>query len=417
MKKTLALLLAALMALSVFAGCAQTPAPAQTTAAPAATTAAPAATSGAATTAPAPAAKILVVGNMQDLTGAASINCNAINEGLQAFVKMANEKKLFKDGTQVEIITYDYKGDIKESVNVYTRLATQDKVPMMFGPPVSNVGNAIKTVNDQYKVPILATFVDPACFKKEDGSLQQYAFLSQPSNNAYGTMIATYAMNDLGLKTFGTIYDKTNSYAVSLAAPFAAYVEAHGGKILASEAIQSSDKDFKTQLGKIMKANPDAIFSPSWIQEQVGVVKQAYQLGWKKPILASMEFSPPFVEKVGDPNVTDNLYFLDHWSLNDPLTKQVHDDYVAINKKEPINKYYLGYDYGLILQDILKRVPDFTPESFTKALSETKDVPITQGASTFSIDPKTHLSLGIKMIVYNITKGVYKEIKKVGVEG
>ena len=103
----------------------------------------------------------------------------------------------------------------------------------------------------QKKWHLSAVFADPRATVAADGKVHPSMFLVQPSTVQYGEIMASYAVEKLGLKKIAIFNDQSNAYAVSLVAPFKAYAQSVGGTIVAEEIYSKGDKDFKTQLDKI----------------------------------------------------------------------------------------------------------------------------------------------------------------------
>ena len=55
----------------------------------------------------------------------------------------------------------------------------------------------------------------------------------------------------------------------------------------AFETFTTKDRDFSAQLTKIVASKADVLFTPQYYDEVPLIVKQARELGWKKPILGS----------------------------------------------------------------------------------------------------------------------------------
>ena len=93
----------------------------------------------------------------------------------------------------------------------------------------------------------------------ENGNLHPYSFRMCFLDNYLGTVIGTYATKDLGYTkgALFTINGDTNSEAVGQFIE-EAYV-ANGGEFVAKEQCQAGDREFRAQLAKIKRANPDII--------------------------------------------------------------------------------------------------------------------------------------------------------------
>jgi branched-chain amino acid transport system substrate-binding protein len=384
MKKVLSLVMAASVLATVFTGCASTAGSAKKS-----------------------EGGEIVIGVVQDLSGTTSVLGNAVNNGAILAVEKINAAGGV-DGKKIKLVSYDVKGDPQEAINSYKRLVDQDKAVAVVGPPVSNIGLALAPIANQKKVPVVGSFIDPRITQKEDGAPQDFMFMMQPSSVQSAEILASYATSKLALKNIALFYDQTNAFSVSLMKPFKAYVESHGGKIVAEEVYKKGDKDYKTQLNKIKASGADAIYAPNYTQDNILTVQQANQVGLKLPIIGGLDYAPPFASLMSDPTLADNIYFANNYSDAEPQLKDVREAYKAKYKEDPINKAYLGYDTVSIIVNAIKTAGKADAVAIKDALEKTKDLQCTTGKIT--LDPKTHATVGLSMVVYKIEKGKYSEI-------
>jgi len=349
----------------------------------------------------------ILIGALQDLSGPTSVWGNAVKKGLELGVDKINSEGGV-NGKKLELIVYDIKLDAQEAITAYNRLVDQDKVVAVAGPPISGIGLALAAVAEEKKVPIVGSFMDPRVTVSEDGVLQNYMFLMQPSTVQYAEILADYALKELGIKKMAVFYDQSNAYVVSLVGPFKEYVENNGGSIDAEEIYKLGDKDFKTQLNKIKEAGVEALFAPNYIQDSVLTVQQADQIGLDITIIGAFDYAPPFASTLSDPELADNIYFANNYSNADPELKELRDIYFEKYNEEPINKVFLGYDKILVIADALKMAGSEEPTAIKDALEKVSNLQCTTGIITIS--PNTHSPVGLSMVIFRIEKGEYKEI-------
>ena len=166
------------------------------------------------------------------------------------------------NGARIKLITLDTKGDVQEAMKAFNRLADQERAVAVLGPPISNIGIGLAPVADAKKVAFVGSFADPRATVGEDGKVHPSMFLIQPTTVQYGEIMAGYAVEKLGFKKIAILYDQSNAYAVSLVAPFKAYAEAAGAKIVDEEVYGKTDRDYRTQLSTFLA--PDFSW-PQWL--------------------------------------------------------------------------------------------------------------------------------------------------------
>jgi len=154
---------AALIAVAIMVACAPSaPAPAPTTAPPAApapTSAAPAAATTAPTAAPAAnAPSEIVFGAAIPLTGSSSNPGGELKKAYELFQKELNAAgginvKEFGKKIPMKLIIYDDKSDGTTSVQMYEKLATEDKVHFFLGGASTPLVQAQTVVPEKYGIP------------------------------------------------------------------------------------------------------------------------------------------------------------------------------------------------------------------------------------------------------------------------
>jgi len=349
----------------------------------------------------------IIVGNLQDLSGPTSVWGNAVTRGAElAANKINNQGGL--NGSKIKIVTLDTKGDVQEAIKAFNRLVDQEKAVAILGPPISNIGIGLASVADAKKVPFVGSFADPRATVGEDGKVHPAMFLVQASTIQYGELMASYAVQKMGFKKIGILYDQSNAYAVSLIAPFKKFAESAGAKIVAEEAYTKNDRDFKTQLSKIKDARPDAVFAPNYIQGLVITAKQAKQLGLKMPFFGALDYAAPFASLVDDPEAANNIYFANNYSESEPQLAEVRNAYKAKYNEDPINKVYLGYDTMLTVAEGIKKGGGATSDKILAGLNQVSGLQGTTGVLTIS--PENHQPVGLSMVMYKLDHGKYVDL-------
>src|SRR5271157_585847 len=352
-------------------------------------------------------AKEIIIGNLQDLSGPTSVWGNAVTRGAELAAEKINAQGGI-NGAKIKMISLDTKGDVQEAIKAFNRLVDQDKAVAVIGPPISNIGIGLAPVADAKKVAFVGSFADPRATVGEDGKVHPSMFLIQPTTVQYGEIMASYTVEKLGLKKIAILYDQSNAYAVSLVAPFKAYAESVGAKIVDEEVYGKTDRDYRTQLSNIKSSGADCVFAPNYIQGLVITAKQAKQLGLTMPFVGALDYAAPFASLVNDPEAANNIYFANNYSDSEPQLTEVRDAYKAKYKEDPINKVYLGYDKMLVVVEGIKKGGGATPDKIIEGLNKVSGRQGTTGVITIS--PKTHQPVGLSMVMYHLDHGVYKDL-------
>lgn len=388
MKKAMAIICAGLMTFNLAAcGSSQTPS----------TTAANAASSGTETKSGGTATDgEILIGCLQDITGATSSLGQMVEAGAQWAVDEINENGGVK-GKKLVMNTYDTKADVTEAINAYTKAVTSDKVSLIVGPPVANIALAIKETSEQYEVPVMGLAMDPSAQLKADGTPYKNMFCFQPNAIQQGAIMAKYAMKN-GFKTFGVIYNESNAYSLSLKDPFISTITENGGTVDGKQqvAYNANDTDFKTLLSPIVNANVDAIYAPNYTKDLVNIVTAARALGYEGAIICGLDACPPFNTMLG--GSSDGVFCINNVDDTEPeLQKMI----AAVKEKtgvEATNKFFLGYDIVKIAVKCLEETGTDDPAALRTAIENVKDFKGLTG--NISIDPNTHMTTGLDMVMF-----------------
>ncbi len=190
------------------------------------------------------------------------------------------------NGSNLEVIYEDDKAEAKTGVNATQKLIEMDKVPVILGSWASSVVLAEAPIAEKSKVIVMAEAIAPAISEAGD-----YIFRIQPSASYYSAELIKTVVEKLNLKKIAIIYIN-NDFGVALRDTVKDEARKSGANIVAEESYLQGDQDFRSQLIKIKAENPEALFIGGY-QEQLSVIKQAYELGIKVQILAG----PPFENK------------------------------------------------------------------------------------------------------------------------
>jgi branched-chain amino acid transport system substrate-binding protein len=347
------------------------------------------------------------IGIIEDLSGATS----AWGEGLQNGAIMAIEK-LNKDGgllgKQIKYVSLDFKGNVPESLTAYNRLVDQEKVVAVVGTPNSAMHIALAPVADDKKVPVVGDPMDERATTPDPSKVNKFTFLGEPAAADQANAIASYALNEMGLKKFAIIYDQGNPYSVSLATPFADYITKHGGQVVANEPFQSGTNDFRAQLTKIKQTNPDVLHITSYLKEDSLIVAQMHELGMNIPVVGNNSCFVPFAETAGKD--AEGVVFPNNIALDDPRFKDFIATYKTRFGKDPVVHAWMGYDNMMIIANAIKKAGNVDPIAVQSAIeNQTKDVDGITGKIT--LDPKTHRPVGLPLAILQVKNGTYATLK------
>ena len=187
------------------------------------------------------------------------------------------------NGRMLELIVEDEKCNAQDSITAYRKLTDVDGVKIILGTSCSGAMLGAAPLAEADGVIMfsgLATNPDIA-------NAGDYIFRTSMSDAQLGIDTGNVLWTD-GIRTIATITESTD-YAEGVRRTSVAQFEQLGGQVVAAEAYPSDATDFRTQLTKLINANPDAIHLAAQSEFTGGtIVKQARELGYTGPIYSEV---------------------------------------------------------------------------------------------------------------------------------
>ena len=123
----------------------------------------------------------------------------------------------------------------------------------------------------------------------DEGEVRPWAFRACLSDPQSGAILGQYAVNECGYKKIAIIYEIGSDFSIGVTDEFSKSVEGAGGEIVASEAYNTGDVDYRAVLTKIRNAGDfDALYIAAGYYKQIGLIaNQARELGIEQPFLTT----------------------------------------------------------------------------------------------------------------------------------
>ena len=294
MKKFVAMMLAMLMVMAMFAGCGA---------------------SEPAADAPAAEAGAIKLGMCGPLTGGAAVYGTAVQAGMEIAVEEINAK----GGLQFALNCQDDEHDTEKAANAYNALKDWG-MQIMAGPVTTAPCNVVaaECANDQ--IFMLTPSGSGASIIEYGDNIFQICF-TDPNQ---GTASADYmASHDLGT-TIGIIYDSSDVYSSGIYEKFAAQAEVNGLNIACVEAFTADNKaDLTTQVTKCQDAGCDVVFLPFYATEAAQVLTYANKIGYAPTFFGCDGMDGILSVEGFDPALAEGLMLLTPFSADstDEATK------------------------------------------------------------------------------------------------
>ena len=178
-----------------------------------------------------------------------------------------------------------------------------------------------------------------------------------------GPVAAKFVTEEFGAKKAAVLYDIASDYPKGLAEFFKdSFEKIHGpGSVVAFETFTTKDKDFSAQLTKIVNSGADVLFTPQYYDEVPLIVKQAQELGWKKPIMGSDSWGSAELMKLCG-TACNGYYFSTHYAAAGAkgATKEFIDKFTAKYGYVPDDVAALTWDAMNLLIQAMKNTGGLT---------------------------------------------------------
>ena len=293
------------------------------------------------------------IGVMESLTGPGETYGTVANQAKQMAVDEINEAGGI-NGRMLELVVEDSKCSAQDAITAYKKLTDVDGVKIILGTSCSGAMLGAAPLAEEDGVVMfsgLATNPDIA----EAGD---YIFRTSMSDAQLGIDTGNLLWAD-GIRTLATINEVTD-YAEGVRRESVAQFEKRGGQVVGEERYPSDTTDFRSQLTKLINANPDALHVAAQAEFAGGtIVKQARELGFDGPIYSDVVVvGATALEIAGDAATGVKAVTADL----DPANNKAKD--VLKNFRETYGvvtlPWYLGsaYDDVYITAECLKKTDD-----------------------------------------------------------
>lgn len=301
-------------------------------------------------------------------------------------IELAYEELKARDpklAEQIILVKEDEKSNPVDAGNAVKKLLSVDKVDLILGSVASsNTLSMVAPVLEAGKILVTPASTNPEVTKRGD-SIFRTCFIDP----FQGTVLAQFALNNLNKKTAAILLDHKSDYSKGLAQYFEVAYLAGGGKIVAKEAYEADNKEFRTQLTKIRSAKPEVLLVPGYYQDVGMIMKQAKQMGFSVVMLGGDGWDSPSLFQLAGPAVKDH-YFSSHFSPDDtdPAVQTFVKSYSNRFKKAPGAMAALAYDTLFVIASAYKQAGDNAAPALKKALSSVQNFKGVTGSISINKD-------------------------------
>ena len=293
------------------------------------------------------------IGVMESVTGPGETYGNVAVQAKQMAVDEINAAGGI-NGRMIELIVEDEKCNAQDAITAYRKLTDVDGVKIILGTSCSGAMLGAAPLAEGEGVVMfsgLATNPDIA-------NAGDYIFRTAMSDAQVGIDTGNVLWAD-GVRTLATITEATD-YAEGVRRTSVEQFEKRGGQVVGEERYASDVTDFRSQITKLLNANPDGLHVAAQSEFSGGtIVKQARELGYEGPIYSDIvPIGTTALEIAGDAATGMKAITADLDPANSKAQQVITNfrekyDYVTL-------PWYLGsaYDDVYITAECLKQTED-----------------------------------------------------------
>lgn len=304
---------------------------------------------------------VIKVGVISPLTGPGVYIGEQYTNGVKLAVEKFNQTNSTK---QIELFIEDSKTSPKDGVFAFQKLENTSK-PDIYFSNLSAVSMALMPLAHENKVPVLASItVAPTLTTQGD-----YVFRYYPTTKEELTEIVKI-LEYKDTKKLGLLYlndDFGNAILKETTDSVGNVIE------IVSDNYERTEKDFGTQVLKLLAEKPDTIFMAGLESHLINISKKVQELGFEGTMVG--------ISTMGLPAMEESLHsfvgevYAPIPDLHNPKNEKAQyflDSYKKAYSETPSHYAAVGYDVIQFLDSVLNGVDGISRESIKNALGEKK---------------------------------------------
>ena len=293
------------------------------------------------------------IGVMESLTGPGETYGTVANQAKRMAADEINAAGGI-DGRMLELVVEDSKCGAQDAIAAYNKLTDVDGIKIILGTSCSGAMLGVAPLAEADGIILFSGLAS----NPDIANAGDYIFRTQISDIQVGIVTGDALWAD-GIRELATITETTD-YAEGVRRTTVAQFEQRGGRVVAEERYASDVTDFRSQLGKLLAANPGALHVAPQSEFTAGtIIKQARELGYDGPIYAeTVSVGTTALEIAGDAATGMKAITADLDPDNEKAQQVLADfreryDYVTL-------PWHLGsaYDDVYIAAECLKKTKD-----------------------------------------------------------
>ncbi|MEH7382786.1 ABC transporter substrate-binding protein [Bacillus sp. JJ1533] len=314
---------------------------------------------------------VLVIGEVDSLTGPASIYGAAQNEAIKMAVDEINEDGGIRVGDKqykLKLNSYDDKGDASEAISSVRKLIDRDGVKFIVGWASSTPTMGVaQMIGSEDALMIVGNAGDQNITMQGVSNIFRVRSPGGVNGASTGTFFA-----EQGYEKVAVLGQLKDSYYEQVYKHFKTNYTANGGTIIGEESFSLGDQDMYTQLTKLINLKPDVIYTPGYAEQVAFVIRQARELGYTGKIITEAGGSEEQYLKVASNDQMKDVMEVriigaTQGALNESGLKFV-ENYQERYGKSPNTAAIYGYDTVYVLKAGLEKAGSLDVDKVSEAI-------------------------------------------------
>ena len=303
-------------------------------------------------------------------------------------------------GARLEVVWADTKGEPKNGQAEAERLITEDQVVGVIGAYQSSVTKTASQATERLKVPYVCS--DSSSPTLTERGLK-YFFRVSPhdgifAHDQFRFLKDLEAQKKQKVKTLGVLYENTE-FGSNVGKEDLKYAQEYGYQVVADISYTNNATDVTSEVGRLIKANPDVLLHASYITDAILFTKTFKEMGFNPKGMLTMAgyIEPgylPAVKADGNFVIVRSTFALD-LAKKKPLVGQVADLFKKKHGIEMSENAARSFMAPFVLAEAINRAKSTEAEAVVKALQAT-NIPGDQVIYPWKgiqFDPKTQQNI------------------------
>ncbi len=304
------------------------------------------------------------IGCVYPLTGSKILQGDYTGMGANLAVKEINEAGGLL-GKKVELVVEDEGDDQQTTLNSYLKLATRDDISAIVHTSITAYVLASAPYVVQYMIPTLQMSSGEACTVAGE----PYMWQTRMSDHYQGTLLARYAVTELGMKKPAIVYI-SNTFGQGWSG-FAeqALKEEFGIEPSGMFAFNDGEQQYAGIFTQALASGCDGLIVIADPATAMLITNQVHTMEIDLPKIGSAGFTNAFVIDA-DPEAAEGWYAVTDWT--DKVDSEASKAYVEAFKAEygvtPENMSIYGYDSVKLIAEAIRIAGSAEPAAIQEAL-------------------------------------------------